>query len=70
MIDQPSWRKPVGILGILTFALLWVILIASASAAIAGLAWPLQAAIYAVAGTIWIVPLGPVLKWIETGRFR
>jgi hypothetical protein len=70
MIEQPSWRKPVGILGILTFALLWVILVATASAWIGQLYWPLQAIIYAVAGTIWIVPLGPVLKWIETGRFR
>jgi Protein of unknown function (DUF2842) len=69
-IEQPSWRKPFGILAILAYVSVWVVLIASASAWIGARHWALQTGIYLVAGIIWILPLGPWLKWIETGRFR
>ncbi|HZG47223.1 MAG TPA: DUF2842 domain-containing protein, partial [Allosphingosinicella sp.] len=32
--------------------------------------WPLQAIFYLAAGTVWILPLKPLLQWMETGRFR
>ena len=34
--------------------------------------WPVlaQTAVYAIAGTMWILPLGRFLKWMETGRWR
>ena len=66
----PSWRKPVGMLGILVFIGLWVVLIASFSDLLATLAWPLQAIFYLVAGIVWIAPLKPALRWMETGRWR
>lgn len=68
--DAPSWRKPFGILAILAYVTVWTILIASASPWIGTLHALLQTIIYLAAGTIWILPLGPWLKWIETGRFR
>ena len=66
----PSWRKPVGMLGILAFITLWVGLIASFSNEIGALAWPVQLVIYLVAGIVWIMPLKPVLQWMETGTWR
>ena len=69
-MNQPSWRTPAGTFGILAWIALWVILVASLSGSVSG--WPvlLQAVFYLVAGVAWIVPLKPVLQWIETGRFR
>jgi hypothetical protein len=34
--------------------------------------WPVlaQGAFYLVAGIAWIAPLKPLLRWMETGRFR
>ncbi|WP_448657440.1 DUF2842 domain-containing protein [Sphingomonas sp. CJ99] len=68
--DAPSWRKPVGALAIMGIILVWVVLIASLSDWIAMLWWPVQAVIYLVAGIIWIMPMRPLLMWMETGRWR
>ena len=69
-MSQPSWRKPAGILAIFLLLCGWAVLIASLSASIAR--WPalVQAVFYLVAGLAWIVPLKPLLRWIETGHFR
>lgn len=67
---MPSWRKPIGMIGILVYVTAWVILVASGANWIATLAWPLQLAIYGISGIVWILPLRPVLQWMETGRFR
>lgn len=66
----PSWRKPAGILLILLMVSIWVVLIASFADTLAQ--WPslVQAAVYLVTGIIWILPLRPLLIWMETGRFR
>ncbi len=66
----PSWRKPVGALGILAWIAFWVVLITSFSGTI-GL-WPIlvQTVVYLVAGIVWSLPLKPVLLWMETGRWR
>jgi hypothetical protein len=66
----PSWRKPAGMLGILLFITVWVVLVASLSAQIGQLPGVVQLAIYVFAGIIWIAPLKPVLRWMETGQLR
>lgn len=69
-MTEPSWRKPVGVFGILAWITLWVVLVASLSGSVG--AWPVlvQALFYLVAGIAWIYPLKPLLQWIETGRFK
>ncbi len=67
---NPSWRKPVGALGIIAFITLWVILVASFSRAIGGWHVLLQTLVYLVAGIVWILPLKPLLQWMETGTWR
>lgn len=66
----PSLRKPAGALGILAWILFWVVLIASFSATIGR--WPIavQTVVYLIAGIVWILPLKPVLQWMETGTLR
>ena len=67
---KPSWRKPVGILAMLVALALYAMLAVTLLAAVGR--WPVlaQTLVYLVAGTIWILPLGRFLQWMETGRFR
>lgn len=69
-MHEPSWRKPAGVFGILGWIALWAILIASFSDSVSR--WPVlvQAIFYLVTGLVWIVPLKPALRWMETGRWR
>ncbi|HEX8668465.1 MAG TPA: DUF2842 domain-containing protein [Allosphingosinicella sp.] len=67
---RPTWRKPAGIFAILVLIALWAVLIATLADAVAG--WPTlaQLPLYVVAGIVWILPLKPLLRWMETGRWR
>lgn len=67
---QPSWRKPAGIFAILALIAGWAAIIVSLSATVGQ--WPIlmQAIFYLVAGIIWILPLKPLLRWMETGHFK
>ena len=67
---EPTWRKPVGMLGILVFILVWLVAVASLSRWIGALPAIVQLLIYGVAGVMWIAPLKPALRWMETGRWR
>jgi hypothetical protein len=67
---NPSWRKPVGTLAILTLILVWVVAVASFSPWIGALPTLVQLVIYLVLGIVWILPLRPLLLWMETGRWR
>lgn len=69
-VPQPSWRKPVGMLAILGIIALWTVIVASGSPFIGRLPGLLQLPIYVVAGIVWILPLKPLLAWMETGRWR
>jgi predicted membrane channel-forming protein YqfA (hemolysin III family) len=68
-MNKPSWRKGVGIAAILLLIALMAVLVASLSTWISR--WPalVQALFYLAAGVIWIAPLKPLIRWIETGRF-
>jgi predicted membrane channel-forming protein YqfA (hemolysin III family) len=67
---KPSYRKPVGMLGMLLLILIWAVLVASLSHSIE--TWPtlFQGIFYLIAGTMWILPLRPLLLWMETGKWR
>ena len=67
---EPSWRKPVGALAIVATALIWVIVVATFSEQIGALHVLLQLPIYILFGIVWILPLKPLLQWMETGRWR
>ncbi|HEY9578280.1 MAG TPA: DUF2842 domain-containing protein [Rhizorhapis sp.] len=67
---NPSWRKPVGMFLILGIIAVWAVIIASMAHQIARLPGAVQMVIYAVAGIVWILPLKPLLAWMETGKWR
>ena len=67
---KPSWRKPAGVLAILAYIIIWTVIVASQWQAIGALPILVQAIIYLIAGIIWLLPLKPLLIWMETGKFR
>ncbi len=69
-VKRPSWRKLAGIAAILLLIALLAVLVASLSGLVGR--WPVvaQALFYLVIGIVWIAPLKPLLRWMETGRFR
>ncbi len=69
-VDRPSWRKPAGIFLILGLILAWAILVVTLFDYVERLPWPVHAVYFFVAGIAWIAPLKPLLRWMETGRFR
>jgi hypothetical protein len=67
---EPSWRKPAGILLILALIVLWAALVATLAGAVGRMPWPVEVVFYVVAGIAWIAPLKPLLRWMETGKWR
>jgi carbon starvation protein CstA len=67
---EPSWRKPFGVFLILLLIIVWAVIVASVAELMEGLPWPVFVPYYLVAGVVWILPLKPLLRWIETGSFR
>lgn len=62
----PSWRKPAGVLLIVALIAFWAGAVASLAEVVG--VWPIwaQTAFYIVAGTAWVLPLRPLLVWMET----
>ena len=66
---KPSWRKGAGVLLILLLIAFWAGLVASMASRIG--TWPIlvQALFYLTMGIVWIIPLKPLIRWMETGRW-
>jgi hypothetical protein len=66
----PSWRKPVGAFAIIALIVVWCVAVASLSRIVGE--WPvlIQLVFYVFTGIVWILPLKPLLLWMETGRWR
>jgi predicted membrane channel-forming protein YqfA (hemolysin III family) len=67
---QPSARKGAGIALILLLIALWAAFVASLAPVVGR--WPVlvQAPFYLFMGIIWIIPLKPLIRWSESGRFN
>jgi predicted membrane channel-forming protein YqfA (hemolysin III family) len=69
-MSEPSWRKPAGVLLMLTIIMVWALIVLFASPVIERLPALAQAVVYLIAGIVWILPLKPLLSWMETGQWR
>lgn len=69
-MKQPRWRVAAGTAILLGLILLLAILVGLFSARVS--TWPVlgQALFYATVGIAWIAPLKPLIRWMQTGRFR
>ena len=67
---RPSARKLAGIGLILLLIVFWAAFVASLAPFVGH--WPIlvQAPFYLAMGLAWIVPLKPLVRWIESGRWR
>ena len=67
---EPSWRQPFGIALILVLITGWATVIASAAPLLDGGPRWLRVLYYLVAGIVWVLPLKPLLRWMQTGKWR
>ena len=69
MRREPTWRIPVGIIGLLIGLTIYGLVIARYVPDLIG-GWPTlaQTVVYLVLGVIWLLPLRRFLIWMETGR--
>jgi hypothetical protein len=67
---EPSLRKLAGIALILLLIVAWAAFVASLAQVVG--TWPVlvQAPYYLVMGMVWIIPLKPLIRWVQTGSFR
>ena len=67
---EPSARKLVGIALILLLIVVWATFVAGLAQVVGQ--WPVlvQAPFYLFMGIAWIIPLKPLVRWIQTGSFR
>ncbi len=70
MRETPTWRIPVGIIGLFLGLMVYGILIAVYLADfLAAWHWLAQTIVYIILGTIWLLPLRNFLIWMETGKW-
>jgi predicted membrane channel-forming protein YqfA (hemolysin III family) len=67
---EPTSRTLTGVALILLLIAVWVAFVASLAQLVGR--WPIlvQAPFYLVMGIVWIIPLKPLVRWIQTGSFR
>src|ERR1700755_2613074 len=67
---EPSSRTFIGIVVILLLIAVWAAFVASLAQLVGR--WPIlvQAPFYLIMGIVWIIPLKPLVRWIQTGSFR
>jgi len=67
---SPSARKLAGIAVILLLIVFWAAFVAMLAPLVAP--WPIlvQAPYYLIMGTVWIIPLKPLIRWSQSGHFR
>lgn len=65
----PSLRRPLGAIAIFIGLLVYATLAVWLLAPVSRLHPALQLPIWAVLGIVWVLPLKPVIRWIETGKW-
>ena len=71
MRTEPTWRIPAGVLALLFGLMVYALAVARFLAPwFEG--WPalVQVPIYVLLGVVWLLPLRPLMIWMETGRWR
>ena len=69
-MTETSARKLAGAALILLLIIIWGAFVASFATFVGK--WPVlaQAPYYLFMGVVWVIPLKPLLRWVETGSFR
>jgi uncharacterized membrane protein YuzA (DUF378 family) len=67
---QPSLRNLAGIALILLLIMIWAAFVASLAQIIGAWSVLAQAPFYLIMGVAWIMPLRPLVRWMQTGSVR
>ena len=67
---NPTLRKPLGVLALIAGLVAYAALVATAAPWIGQLHALVQTPIYLVLGIAWVLPLRPLLRWMETGKWK
>ncbi|WP_156254995.1 DUF2842 domain-containing protein [Sandarakinorhabdus oryzae] len=67
---EPSWRKPVGMLGLIVYLIVYALVVSVLADNLAGAPRIVETLAYLVAGLAWVLPLKPLFLWMNTGRWR
>ena len=70
MREAPTWRIPVGIIGLFVALMVYAIIIARYAPDLIG-EWHglAQTVVYLVLGLVWLLPLKRFMIWMETGKW-
>ena len=70
MRTEPTWRIPIGVIGLFIALMIYGIVIARYAPDLIG-EWPtlVQTVIYVILGLIWLLPLKRFMIWMETGSW-
>ncbi len=61
-------RKPLTILALIAFMLVWVWAAVTIGTRLTGLPGWVQLVFYIAAGTLWVLPLRPLLAWMNAAE--
>lgn len=67
---KPSYRKPVSVLAIVVGLIIYAGLVSRLLGPVGTLAWYMAVPLYLLLGCLWLLPLKPLLQWMETGTWR
>lgn len=70
MRDKPTFRIPIGVIGLIIALILYAFGVLLLSPWIERLPVLAQTIVYLVLGVAWLLPLKRFLIWMETGRWR
>jgi hypothetical protein len=65
----PSLRRPLGIIGLIVFLFFYALAAVWLAEPVARLNVLVQLPVWLLLGVAWVVPVRPILVWIETGRW-
>lgn len=66
----PSSRKPAGVLAIVAGLIVYAGVVSRLLGPIGQLPWYGAVPLYLALGCLWLLPLKPLLVWMETGAWR
>lgn len=70
MRETPTWRIPIGIIGLFLALIVYGVLIAVYLAdPLSTWPWWGQTIVYLILGVVWLLPLKRFLIWMETGKW-
>ena len=67
---KPTSRKPVGVLAIVAGLIVYAGVVSRLLGPIGQLPWYGAVPLYLLLGCLWLLPLKPLLIWMETGSWR